>query len=63
MRDIYEIYIPVVRLKKVQASVSAMPSSVVYKAKKRNNNYIMERKLKCSFITGSSIICAYKPND
>lgn len=63
MRDIFEIYTPVVRLKKVQASTNAMPLSIVYTATKNKNNYLMERELKCSLITGSSIVCVYKTLD
>ncbi|KAI1713978.1 LSM domain-containing protein [Ditylenchus destructor] len=62
LRDVDEVYTPALRLRKVQASSKAMPSSVVYNLLNASSSgpTVMQRHLKCSMVVGNSIVCIYK---
>ncbi|KAL7072083.1 hypothetical protein ACQ4LE_008589 [Meloidogyne hapla] len=62
LRDVDEAYFPSLRLGKVQAMPRAMPKSIRYEIEgnAKKGRQILIRHLKCSFITGSSIVMIHE---
>ncbi|CAK5085497.1 unnamed protein product [Meloidogyne enterolobii] len=62
LRDVDEAYFPSLRLGKVQAMPGAMPKSIRYEIEgnARKGRPTLIRHLKCSFITGSSIVMIHE---
>uniref|UniRef100_A0A914D1C0 LSM domain-containing protein n=1 Tax=Acrobeloides nanus TaxID=290746 RepID=A0A914D1C0_9BILA len=56
MRDVDEVYIPAVKLGKVQASKNLNPSRTRYELM---DGRVMRRHLECSFVMGNNVICVY----
>ncbi|KAL3111379.1 hypothetical protein niasHT_019609 [Heterodera trifolii] len=62
LRDVDEVYMPATRLGKVQSMPGAMPQSVRYtddKSAPKGQRRLLTRHLKCSMVTGTSLIAIY----